>query len=137
MYGVVCYVVLTGYSPLSHCCTYLQTKTGSVSAAELTAILSNSGEKLTGAEIKAAIGKYGGGDVPYEQLVNDIFASVPVIAKAAGGSRTAAAPVKRAAPKAKAAAPKAKPAAAKAAAPPADDFGGGFGDDDDNDEFGF
>lgn len=112
-----------------------QTNKGTVSATELNALLSNSGEKLSSPEIKAAIGKYGS-DIPYEKLVNDIFAAVPVVAKASGGGRSAApkstpkaAPAKKAAP---------APAKAPAKAPPADDFGGGFGDDDDdNDEFGF
>jgi hypothetical protein len=53
-----------------------QSGSGKVSGGDLTAILANSGEKLSEAEIKSAVGKYGGGDVPYQQLVDDIFASV-------------------------------------------------------------
>lgn len=114
-------------------------KTGSVSAKELSAILTNSGEMLPASTVQAAISKYGGGDIPYTQLVEDIFSSVPVIAKAAPAVRTtapsSAPPKKAAAPRAT---PKAAPAPKKAAPPPEDDFGGGFDDDDDdNDEFGF
>ena len=39
-----------------------------MSAKELSAILTNSGEMLPASTVQAAISKYGGGDIPYTQV---------------------------------------------------------------------
>lgn len=110
--------------------------TGQIDAAELTHILTASGEELSSSEASAALKKFNG---DYVAFVNALFAGVPKTSSGGGmggGGGGGGKPKKKAAPAKKKAAP---------AAAADDDFGGGFGDGDDDgfgddgdgDDFGF